>query len=332
VNAAIDYEVEELEQVVAYFKPFVIVGIPAFNEETTIGRVVLEAKKFADAVVVCDDGSTDLTGKIAQGLGADLVTHDQNLGYGAAVKSLFERARELNADVMVTLDADGQHDASEIPNILEPAIHGDADVVIGSRFVKPSGAAEMPFHRRIGAKIITKLVNGSSKNNVTDSQSGFRAYSRRALRYVTISETGMGASTEILLRASKHSLNIREVPCSCKYHKGGAATSTEHPLAHGIGVVMSIVRFVAEERPLLTLGIPGLFFLFAGIFFDSWLFQVYALTNRIVTNIALASVAFTLIGFFLLSEAITLYAISKITKNERNTYATNKTPALPTQS
>lgn len=313
VTAVLNSEINKLDQV-AFAKPFVMVGIPAFNEEKTIGRMVLETQKFADAVVVCDDGSTDLTGKIAGGLGADVVKHKRNLGYGAAVKSLFVRALELGADILVTLDADGQHDASEIPNIVEPAIQGEADIVIGSRFVDANGASEMPFHRRVGAKIITKLVNGSSKNSVSDAQSGFRAYNRRALENVTINEVGMGASIEILLKASKSSLKICEVPCSCKYRNGYAATSTEHPLIHGIGVVMSILRFVVEEKPLTALGIPGILFLVAGIPFGVWMLQLYALEHQIVTNIALASISFILIGFFMLSTAITLYAISRLAK------------------
>jgi glycosyltransferase involved in cell wall biosynthesis len=295
-------------------KLFVVVGIPAFNEEATIARVVLESQKFADAVVVCDDGSEDLTAKIAERLGADLVRHERNLGYGSAIKSLFERARELSADVLVTLDADGQHDPKEIPNVLKPIFDGVADVVIGSRFVDVRGTAEMPLYRRVGARFITKLVSGSSKNGVSDAQSGFRAYNREALEHLSVSEAGMGASVEILLEASKHDLKIYEVATTCKYDTGEVATSTENPVKHGLGVVMSIVRLVVEERPLMVLGIPGLLCLFAGIAFGVWMLQLYAIEHRIVTNVALASIAFVLIGFFMLSTAITLYAISRLAK------------------
>ncbi len=122
-------------------KPFVVVGIPAFNEEQTIARVILDAQKFAGKVVVCDDGSTDYTAKIAEGLGADVVRHEKNGGYGASIKSLFMRAHELNADVFVTLDADGQHEPNEIPCVIKPIVEGAADVVIGSRFVDKNGTA-----------------------------------------------------------------------------------------------------------------------------------------------------------------------------------------------
>jgi len=295
-------------------KPFVVVGIPAFNEEAMIARVVLVAQKFANVVVVCDDGSSDMTGAIATRLGADVVKHERNLGYGAAIKSLFRRARELDADVLVTLDADGQHDPNEIPNVVKPVIQDMADVVIGSRFVDMHGTAEMPFYRRVGAKLITKLVNGPSKNGVSDAQSGFRAYNRQALELLSVFENGMGASVEILREASKHDLKICEVPSSCKYNTGKVTTSTENPVTHGMGVVMSIIRLIVEERPLTVLGIPGLLCLFAGIAFGVWMLQLYAIEHQIVTNIALASIAFVLIGFFMLSTAITLYAISRLSQ------------------
>jgi glycosyltransferase involved in cell wall biosynthesis len=295
-------------------KPFVVVGIPAFDEENTIARVVMESQKFADAVVVCDDGSNDLTADIAERLGADVVQHEQNSGYGAAIRSLFERARQFGADILVTLDADGQHNPAEIPNVIKPIIAGEADVVIGSRFVEVDGTEEMPLYRRVGAKLITKMVNGSAKNSFSDAQSGFRAYNRDALEELSIVEAGMGASVEILLEASKHYLKIHEVPTTCKYENGDVATSTENPVTHGLSVMMSIVRLIVEERPLTVLGIPGLLCLFAGVFFGVWMLQLYAAIHVIVTNIALASLSFVLIGFFMISTSITLYAISRLSR------------------
>ncbi|MGD6934228.1 MAG: glycosyltransferase family 2 protein [Candidatus Bathyarchaeia archaeon] len=295
-------------------RPFVVVGIPAFNEERAIARIIIEAQKFADAVVVCDDGSSDLTANIAERLGAEVARHPQNMGYGAAIKTLFQRALDFGADVLVTLDGDGQHDASEIPQVIQPIINGSADVVIGSRFIDQQGTKEMPRYRRFGAKVITKLVNGSSKTGVKDSQSGFRAYNRQALERLCVSEAGMGASVQILLEASKQDLRISEVASTCKYETGGGSTSTENPFTHGVGVIMSLVRLIVEQRPLTVLGIPGLFCLFGGIGFGVWMLQLYATTHAIVTNVALAALAFTIIGFFMLSTAITLYAITRISK------------------
>jgi len=295
-------------------KPFVVVAIPAYNEEKTIAKVILQAQKHADSVIVCDDGSSDMTAEIAERLGAEVIRHERNMGYGAALQSLFRRALELNADVLVTLVADGLHDPSEVPNVVKPVVKGKADVVIGSRFVDANGTAEMPGYRQFGAKIISKLVNGHSKKRVSDAQSGFRAYNRKALECLNLVEAGMGASVEILFEANKHDLKICEVSSSCKYNNGKVATSTENPVKQGIGVITSIIRLIVEERPLTVLGIPSLVCLFAGLGFGVWMLQIYAITHSIVTNIALASIAFVLIGFFLLSTAITLYAIARLAK------------------
>ena len=299
--------------------PFIVVGIPAYNEENTIGKVVLTAQRFADGVIVCDDGSSDMTVEIAEGLGADVVRHKQNLGYGVALRSLFKRARELGADVLVTLDGDGQHDPSEVPEVVKPIVDGSADVTIGSRFASKPVGEDMPFYRRVGVKLITRLVNGSAKNGINDAQSGFRAYGRRALDVLSVVENGMGASVEILLDAGKHDLKICEVSSSCKYDNGdGVKTSTHNPIGQLADVLMSIVRHVVEDRPLTILGIPGVLCLIAGVLFGVWMLQLYSIDHHIVTNIALASLAFTLIGLFAIFTAVTLYAISRIVQKTKN--------------
>jgi glycosyltransferase involved in cell wall biosynthesis len=293
----------------------VVVGIPAFNEEKTIARVVLGAQKHADIVVVCDDGSADLTGEIAERLGAVVIRHEQNSGYGAALQSLFKKARELNADVLVTLDSDGQHDPAEIPRLVKPIEDGVAEVVLGSRFLDKKGTADMPAYRQLGVKVITKLSNGLGKNGVSDAQSGFRAYSKHAIeRLGVISANGMSASIELLQAISKNGLSVCEVPISCKYSNSvGVKTSKENAVTHGLGLVMSIIKLVVEERPLPFLGIPGIVSLTAGVLFGVWMMTLYAQSHEIITNIALASIAFIFIGFFLISTAITLYAITRLT-------------------
>ena len=293
-------------------KPFVAVGIPAFNEENSIAKIIIEAQKYSDIIIVCYDGSTDLTAQIAQRLGADVVSHERNSGYGTAINSLFCRALESGADVLVTLDGDGQHSATEIPQVINPIIQGRADVVIGSRFIDKKGTKEMPFYRQIGAKVVTKMVNGSAKNVLSDSQSGFRAYNRQALKCLCVSEKGMRASVQILLEASKQKLRISEVPSTCKYKNVDAPTSTENPLIHGAGLVMYFVKLVVEERPLVLLGLPGLTSLIIGILIGVWMIQLYIASGSIVTNVALASIGFSLIGCFMISTAITLYAITRL--------------------
>jgi glycosyltransferase involved in cell wall biosynthesis len=292
------------------FKPLVVVGIPAFNEENTIARVIASAKKHADVVVVCDDGSSDRTQEIAEQLGAVVVCHECNLGYGAALQSLFEKARELNADVLVTLDSDGQHEASEIPLFVKPIEEGVADVVYGSRFLDKNGTSDMPLYRKMGIKVITKLSNSSGKHIVSDAQSGFRAYSRQALERLSFKENGMSASLELLRAVEKSELNVCEVPISCKYNLRGVNTSTENPITHGIGLIMSIFRLAVEKRPLIFLGLPGLLSIFTGIFFNLWMINICSAFS-VVTDLALASFGFVLIGFLMMSTAIILYTHNK---------------------
>jgi len=299
-------------------KPFVVVGIPAFNEEKAIARIVLQSQNYADKVVVCDDGSADLTAAIAKRLGAIVIRHKQNRGYGAAIQSLFRVAKKLNTDVLVTLDGDGQHDPNEISKIVKPIIQGDADIVIGSRFMDDRSTVAMPWYRQTGVRFITKLTNSQSKHNsVTDAQSGFRAYNRKTIEDLVMFEDGMGVSSEILINARKQHLRICEVSSSCEYGNG-MKTSKHNPVRHGVDVVTSIVKLLVEDKPLTMLGLPGTLCLITGAIFGVWMLQIYAAEHYIVTNIALASVAFILIGFFALSTAITLYAISRLAKKAAN--------------
>lgn len=294
----------------------VVAGIPAYNEEKTIARVVLGAQKHAHIVIVCDDGSSDLTSEIATRLGAVIVRHEKNSGYGAALQSLFKRARELKADVLVTLDADGQHDPQQIPRLVEPIEDKVAEVVLGSRFMDKNGTAEMPAYRQLGVKVITKLSNGSGKKGVSDAQSGFRAYSKRAMeRIEAISEDGMGASIELLRAVHKSGLKVYEVPISCKYGDSvSVRTSTENAVSHGVRLIFSIIKLIVEDKPLICLGIPGTVCLAMGALFGVWMMDLYGALGRIITNIALASIGFLLLGCFMISTSITLYAITRISK------------------
>jgi hypothetical protein len=176
----------------------------------------------------------------------------------------------------------------------------------------------MPWYRRTGVKLITKLANGSSKqNSVSDGQSGFRAYGRKAIESLTILENGMGVSAEILINARKKGLRICEVSSSCSYDNG-TKTSTHNLVMHGADVIASIVKLIVEDKPLTMLGAPGIVCLAVGAFFGVWMLQIYGSEHRIVTNVALASIAFIMLGFFALSTAITLYAISRFSRKTSN--------------
>jgi glycosyltransferase involved in cell wall biosynthesis len=293
----------------------IVAAIPAFNEERNIAKLVLEAQKHVDVVLVCDDGSTDCTAEIAERMGADVIRHEKNLGYGAAIKTLFMTAREMKADVLVTIDGDGQHDATEIPLLVEPVLENKADIVLGSRFLNKENG--VPRYRRWGIRLITKLTGAVSNHSFNDAQCGFRVYGRKALIGLNLVENGMGSSVEILMKAKKQGLTVAEVSANCKY-KELEKTSSQNALGHGANVLMSIIRLVVEERPLLFLGLPGLLSLFAGTAFGIWMLQIYAVAHQIVTNIALAAIAFILIGTFTIFTAITLYAISRQAQKNGN--------------
>jgi glycosyltransferase involved in cell wall biosynthesis len=302
---------------IAEGKPFIVVGIPAFNEERTIARVVLEAQKYADKIVVCDDGSNDMTAEIASSLGAVVIRHEKNGGKGEAMKTLFAEIMKLNPDVVVTLDADGQHDPKEIPKLAKPIVYGESDIVIGSRYAKGLNAT-IPLYRRGGLAVINWLNRIVNKLDVKDTQNGFRAYSKKALNIIATHESkNYGVESEQLILAAKADLRIIEVPVNVKY-AGLEKTSKKPPLTHGSEVIGFILRAIVEERPLIFLGLPGIVSLFVGAWFGVWMLQIYAAEHHIITNIALASMAFILIGFFCLSTAITLYAILRLEKKTNN--------------
>jgi len=148
----------------------VVACIPAYNEERTIGAVLVRTLRYVNRVVVCDDGSEDMTGLIARALGAVVVKHERNLGKGAALRSALRRVREMDADVVVLLDADGQHDPEGLPKIIEPIVRGNADMVVGSRYVG-SSSIQAPLYRRFGLKLINTLSGWSSTSTVKDTQS-----------------------------------------------------------------------------------------------------------------------------------------------------------------
>jgi glycosyltransferase involved in cell wall biosynthesis len=296
--------------------PLVVAGIPAFNEERTIAKLIIDAQKYADVVLVCDDGSSDATAEIATRMGASVYTHKKNMGYGAATKSLFLMARDLNADVLITLDGDGQHDPRDIPKLIKPVLDKEADIVCGSRFIGKEKNG-VPKARSWGIKLITKLSGAASNHKMCDAQCGFRVFGKRAISELRFIENGMGASVELLINAKKQGMNILEVATECNY-EDLERNSTQNPLGQLANVLMSILRLTIEERPLLMLGVPGLIFLLAGAGFGIWMLQIYVNEQQIVTNVALAAIAFVMMGMFVLFTSITLYAISRQSQKNGN--------------
>ena len=288
----------------------IVIGIPAYNEEKNIASLLIKLKKISQTIIVCNDGSTDLTGKIAKELGATVIEHEKNSGYGSAIKSIFLKAHEIDADVLVTFDADGQHRIEDINVILEPIKNNIADIVIGSRFLNNN--QEIPKYREIGIKAITKLTNVTGGTKITDSQSGFRAYNKKILDKIKPQESGMGISTEILIKSQKADFKITEVPITVLYD---GDTSTHNPISHGSSVILSTLKYVAIERPLVFYGIPGIIFLLIGLAFGVWTIQIYSEQGQVITNIALVGVGGVIMGTILMLTATILYSIVSVVKH-----------------
>ena len=284
--------------------------IPAYNEEMYIEELVKSAKKHVDKVVVCDDGSTDGTAKLAKEAGA-IVISQQNQGYGAAVATLFDYARKENAQIMVTLDGDGQHDPEQIPLLLHAASVHNVDVVIGSRFLDDS--TNVPRYRKAGIKIITSASNSGTNFKVSDSQSGFRAYSKNAIDAIHLTEQGMPASTEILLKASNMGLSVAEVPITVSYADGDS--SSLNAIQHGMSVLAKTIKYVSIKHPLAFYGIFGTALIIAGIIAGGIFLDAYLSDQTVFYGSLLTSIVLLLIGAMLSVTALVLFSIANLVRD-----------------
>ena len=290
----------------------IIIGIPAFNEEKNIAQIITKLTKKFDHILVCDDGSSDMTASIASSLGAHVIKHEKNQGYGSAKRTIFNESKKLDGDILVTFDADGQHQISEIDLMLKPILENKSDIVIGSRFLGKT--RNLPKYRKFGIKTITGLTNVLTGSKITDSQSGFRAYSNKVLKKLSPTDSGMGISTEILIKASKNNMRITEIPITISYENN---THSQEPISHGASVIMSTIKHVAIERPLLYYGITGLGFLIVGLFFGAWSMQIYAEERILMTNLALIGIGGVILGTILLITGTILYSIVSVVRENR---------------
>lgn len=243
---------------------FTVAVIPAHNEERFIGSVVLAARQSVDHVIVVDDGSTDRTASLADAAGADVIKLDVNQGKGAALNVGFARAMELEAAAVVCLDGDSQHDPDEIPALMAPILEGDIDIVVGSRFMGAGNG--IPLWRRFGQHALTAVTNATSGVVISDSQSGFRAFSRRALQELYFSRPGLAMESEMQFLIERSELRLLEVPISVHYLDG----NKRNPVVHGLQVVDAILSLVARRRPLAFLGIPGVLLVVSGLVLGLW--------------------------------------------------------------
>ena len=289
----------------------ITIGIPAYNEEKNIASIITKLKKITDSIIVCDDGSSDMTSEIAKNLGAIVISHKKNMGYGVAINSIFQKSREMKSDLLVTFDADGQHRVEDIEKVVGPIKNNDADLVIGSRFLDKK--SDIPNYRKIGIKVITQVTNASIKKKLTDSQSGFRAYNQRVLSQISPSDTSMGISTEILIKSSSKGLRITEVPITVLYE---GDTSTHNPVSHGTSVLISTIKYTSIEHPLKFYGIPSIVFLIIGSAFTYSAIQFYSEVGRLNTNLTIIAVGTILIGVVLIITTVLLFSLVSVVREK----------------
>lgn len=287
-----------------------MVAIPAYNEELTIGSVVARARRHADRVVVVDDGSDDATAYVAELVGAEVFRHLTNEGYGSAIRDCFKIARDYDVDVLVTLDGDGQHNPDYIPQLIDEMRESGADIVIGSRFARGMKNRTIPRYRKFGMKVLDRATMVGSGLRLTDSQSGFRAYSRKALHAIDVNQNGMGVSSEIIIRAADSKLKIREAGIVTRYD--GIRDSSKGPVRHGLDVINSIVRVVVQKHPILFFGVPGLLFLGAGALLFLRALDVFNRTNNLITIYMLGWLFCVAVGLYGVLAGLLLWSVQDI--------------------
>jgi len=284
-------------------KSRLVVVIPAYNEERFIGSVVLKVLQFVETVIVVDDGSTDSTREIAQAAGAVVIVHDQNSGKGRALNTGFSKAREYDPEVVVTLDGDWQHMPEQIEQIAAPILKGDADIVVGSRYL--SGESDVPAARVLGHWGFNALTNILSGVSLTDSQSGYRAFSPRAVAELSFSSRSFSVESEMQFLAHSHEYKVVEVPIVIRYND----KPKRSVLKHGFTVLDGLLVLVVQHRPLLFFSIPGVIALLIGMLAGIGVIMSYNASQTLAMGSALLFVLFMLMGLFFIFTGIILWAL-----------------------
>jgi len=291
----------------------VTVILPAFNEEVSIGSIVLLTQHYADHVIVVDDGSLDRTAAIARKAGAHVIVHEENKGKGAALKTGFTAASALEADVIVTMDSDGQHNPSEIPKLVSPILKGNAEMVNGSRYLNHTDK-NTPVYRRFGQAILDTATNMNSGLNITDSQSGFRAFAGSTKDVFRFNATGMAIESEMLADAGRSGLRIKEVEIGVRYDVDG---STMSPIKHGLGVLVMVLKDVEFNRPLYYLTVPGIILGAGGLVMGTTFLTDFNLGRGLYFGPTMLMILLILVGTFMALTGILLHSMSAVVRDAK---------------
>jgi len=276
--------------------------IPAYNEELFIGSIVLKAHLIVDHVIVVDDGSTDRTSELAIIAGAEVIRLDKNMGKAHALLLGLKRAQDLGSTAAVTLDGDGQHKAHEIPDVVRPVLEGRADLVIGSRFLRER--QDIPTYRKMGQKTLDVFTTISARHKCSDSQSGFRAFSRKALENMDFASNGYNIESDTITHFASKGLVIAEVPITVRYevpHK-----HKMHPFAHGLSVLAHIINLISYRRPLIAFGVPGFVLFISGIITGLIALTEYFSSTGSPFPLSLISITLLIVGLLLMIAGLIL--------------------------
>lgn len=291
----------------------IVAVIPAYNEELTIGSVLLLAANHVGKCIVVDDGSGDRTTEIARRAGATVIVLPENRGKAYTLFKGLDAARSLNPDIVVLMDADGQNNPAEIPALVAPIIRNEADLVIGSRFLSTS--SEIPAYRKIGQKTLNYATNVQSEYEGTDSQSGFRALNRKAQDHFDFASEGYNIESDMISHFMQKGLAIVEVPISVRYdvpnkHK-------KNPLTHGYDILANLIGEIGYRRPLMFFGSLGILCIIAGATAGFWAISFYYLNNMLPFGPTIAAVLFVILGMLLLVSGLILNSLIAIMKRQR---------------
>jgi len=282
----------------------VLAGIAAYNEARYVGSIDLQARQYVDEVIVVDDGSTDNTARVAELAGATVIRHAENRGKGTAIQSILAEAKKRNPDTLVLLDADSQHNPNEIPTLIKPISEG-FDLVIGSREAQKD---KTPRYRRIGQKVVLRSTRLASKANISDSESGFRALSPKAINELELKANGFAIESEMITLAADKNLKITEVPISNIYTKDG---STLHPIVHGIDVLSRMIVMILQRRPLFFFGLAGGILLVIGLISGIRVINIAVTTGNLAIGSVVLTALFIITGISSLFTGIILNALGR---------------------